>query len=531
MLTMKKVHDLRKLYFEEGKNITEISKETGHDRKTVRMYLEKEDWNDIRSRSLTKVKFPKLDPFKMDIDTWLMEDKKCNYKQRHTAKRIYDQLVGKHKENFTCSYRTVAGYVTKSKTEIFTQRFGHLHQGPINMEAQADFDWMLRVLQNAYSFSDAKNELGEIKELETLLRNASSEQIKLRNRAISILARNRGIPFSTIANFLHISRKSAYRYLKCYQTASFDASSVRQSSRLLKANDEKNINAIFSLLHCPPIEFGINRTSWIMKDLKSCLEKRDVFISKQVIRKIIKKAGYRWIKAKVVLTSNDPQYMIKLQYIKEILSSLGKDERFFSCDEFGPFAIKMKGGRRLVAPGEYPIVPQFQKSKGSLILTGALELSSNQVTHFYSTKKNTDEMIRLLDVLLKRYKGFTRIYLSWDAASWHISKKLNQRVDEVNDLSYRQKHKTAEVVIAPLPASAQFLNVIESVFSGMSRAIIHNSNYGSVDEAKTAIDRYISDRNKHFQDHPKVAGKTIWGSELVPSRFNEGQNCKDKNFS
>jgi hypothetical protein len=46
-------------------------------------------------------------------------------------------------------------------------------------------------------------------------------------------------------------------------------------------------------------------------------------------------------------------------------------------------------------------------------------------------------------------------------------------------------------MLAPLPAGAQFLNVIESVFSGMARAVIDNSNYGSVDEARAAIDRYI----------------------------------------
>jgi hypothetical protein len=33
-----------------------------------------------------------------------------------------------------------------------------------------------------------------------------------------------------------------------------------------------------------------------------------------------------------------------------------------------------------------------------------------------------------------------------------------------------------EIEILPLPAQAQFLNVIESVFSGMARAIIHNSD-------------------------------------------------------
>ena len=62
-----------------------------------------------------------------------------------------------------------------------------------------------------------------------------------------------------------------------------------------------------------------------------------------------------------------------------------------------------------------------------------------------------------------------------------------------------------------MPASSQFLNVIESVFSGMSRAIIHNSNYASMDDAKDAIDRYFASRNEHFRKTPKRAGDWIWG--------------------
>jgi hypothetical protein len=48
-------------------------------------------------------------------------------------------------------------------------------------------------------------------------------------------------------------------------------------------------------------------------------------------------------------------------------------------------------------------VPQWQKSRGSLILTAALELSSNQVTHFYSSRNNTGEMIKMMDVLAAKY--------------------------------------------------------------------------------------------------------------------------------
>ena len=101
-----------------------------------------------------------------------------------------------------------------------------------------------------------------------------------------------------------------------------------------------------------------------------------------------------------------------MEKINTILGNLGPNERFFSIDEFGPFAITIRGGRKLVAPGEEYTVPQWQKSKGSLIVTAALELSTNQVTHFYSKHKNTDEMIRLVDVLVKQYAGMETLYLS-----------------------------------------------------------------------------------------------------------------------
>jgi hypothetical protein len=101
---------------------------------------------------------------------------------------------------------------------------------------------------------------------------------------------------------------------------------------------------------------------------------------------MIKVAGYKWRNAKIVLTSNDPTYKEKLARIRYILSSLQPDEAFFSIDEYGPFAIKAKPGRTLSAPGVQPTVPQWQKSRGCIIMTAALDISGNQVTHFYSAK-------------------------------------------------------------------------------------------------------------------------------------------------
>jgi len=140
-----------------------------------------------------------------------------------------------------------------------------------------------------------------------------------------------------------------------------------------------------------------------------------------------------------VLTSNDPEYRAKVEAISKILSELRPDEAFFSVDEYGPFAIKMKGGKKRVGPGEHYVVPQWQKSKGWMILTAALELSRNQVTHFYSRKKNTGEMIKMADTLRDQYRSCKTLYLSWDAASWHISKDL---VAHLVKLIFRRPKRT-----------------------------------------------------------------------------------------
>jgi len=42
---MTQVHDIRKEYFEKGKSISQIARELGYDRKTIRAYIQKDDWN------------------------------------------------------------------------------------------------------------------------------------------------------------------------------------------------------------------------------------------------------------------------------------------------------------------------------------------------------------------------------------------------------------------------------------------------------------------------------------------------------
>jgi transposase len=366
---------------------------------------------------------------------------------------------------------------------------------------------------------------GDPDTIDRLLRSVHDPRSRQRNRAITVLAHEQGFPIRRISAYLGLSRNTCRRYLRTYREEGVEQLLAPMTRGPRRAESEDLKTAVFRVLHEPPKDHGINRTSWIMRDLGAVLACQGFPACLHVLRQIIQDAGWKWRKARIALTSQDPAYREKLAAVQAILSNLALDEAFFSIDEFGPFAVKMKQGLMLDPPGPHRVVPQWQKSKGCMIMTAALELSGNQVTHFYSDKKDTTEMIRMMEVLLDRYADRRTLYLSWDAASWHISKKLKQRINEHNATA--EASGLPRVETAPLPSGAQFLNVIESVFSGMARAVIHNSNYPSVDATRAAIDRYFADRNQQFRDNPRRAGKRIWGNERVLPAFSDSNNCKD----
>ena len=401
---------------------------------------------------------------------------------------------------------------------------------PISRRELFACSWIHRAMQNAISCEDMYVDLKREFEPELvalLLREIKSGPLRNRNKAVALLARKKGFSLEIISKSLLVNIDTVVKWLQTFKEGGAAELFRARSSGVKKADQKEYKDAVFSILHAPPSSYGINRTSWRIEDITRILRQTDLRICKDVVSKIIKDAGFRFRKAKKVLTSNDPNYRRKLEAITTILSTLAPDEKFFMLDEFGPFSIKIHGGRSLMKVGEWKTVPQWQRSKGSLILTAALELSTNQVTHLYSKKKDTDEMLKLLEILLDEYSSESRIYLSWDAASWHASKRLFARVNEINDPDYRTHHRVPYVTLAPLPTRAQFLNVIESVFSGMARGITHNSNYLSVKEAMSAIDLYFVERNRHFRENPRRAGRKIWGQERVPANFDEANNCKD----
>ena len=132
MLKMSQINYIRDLS-NSGYRIGEIARKLRLDRKTVRKYLEQEDFS-----PMPPVKQPvpsKLDPYKPKIMEWLAEDQHVWQKQQHTARRILDRL--RLEEGFDGSYSTVQRYVKSVRHQQQTRATLELIWEPGS--AQVDF--------------------------------------------------------------------------------------------------------------------------------------------------------------------------------------------------------------------------------------------------------------------------------------------------------------------------------------------------------------------------------------------------------
>lgn len=118
------------------RNISELSRMTGHSRNTVRKALRGEAWGYSERRHQP---FPVLGPYLEIIDGWLEDDKVQPRKQRHTARRIYNRLVEEH--GYTGGESTVRRYVRIAKIMLGADGPKAFIPGDPEAGCEAEVDW------------------------------------------------------------------------------------------------------------------------------------------------------------------------------------------------------------------------------------------------------------------------------------------------------------------------------------------------------------------------------------------------------
>lgn len=141
MIGVDKIDDIRRLG-RSGASVASISRDTGVSEPTVRKYLREPDLSERPPEVGRAPESPLLEPFAPLVDSWLLEDRRCWFKQRHTAKRVYGRLVSEH--GFEGSCTTVQRYVRRRREALAAELAAREAQGFLLLdwlpgECQVDF--------------------------------------------------------------------------------------------------------------------------------------------------------------------------------------------------------------------------------------------------------------------------------------------------------------------------------------------------------------------------------------------------------
>jgi transposase len=356
----------------------------------------------------------------------------------------------------------------------------------------------------------------------------TSNNKKLWQKAVALLE-NRNISQEDIANKIEQPISHVFKWIKIFNRYGLGGLNRHRKSRSpgrLEAKRDQNARRILEIFHAKPSTYGINRSNWNLSSIALVFEREyKESITLTTVRRLLKHYGYAIRKARKVLTSPDPDYREKVDLMLSTLQNLSPGELFFFVDELGPLRVKKYGGHAWVQKNEALTYPQEQAPRGVIMMSGALSATTNQMTWIYGQSKDSSAMIDLLELLYNQYFTASKLYVTWDAASWHKSAMLVEWLDAFNAIT-RSTGDGPIIELVPLPTSSQFLDVIEAVFSGMKRAVVHHSDYRDVPEMKQAISRHFTERNAFFQENPRRAGKKIWEVDF----FDDNENIRSGNY-
>ena len=355
---------IRRKVLENGISRRKISRETGLSRKTIRKMLLHELPQSYKRSAPTH---PALQQHTETLDGFAFLNASIDFGRRVSLSEIYRYLI--REENYVGSYSAIRDYlrfrisarqtlekvnwdqlyeiiVSISKKDtikllrslsfngsplISPSRLQELQRVVASLREdgtfcsrharrQQDVDWIYRVLRDDIPSVDLEGQYrdpGDGKELIAKLRVGSKP---VRNRTMAILAHLHGISDHTIATALGMSRDTIRSCRRIYESGGLKDLFTRKARLGLKVNDEGLKASIFAIFHEPPGNHGINRTTWRMADIRAVLAKQGRPACAAVVRAITKGAGYKWRKARLVLTSNDSGYAEKLARIRLILS-------------------------------------------------------------------------------------------------------------------------------------------------------------------------------------------------------------------
>jgi transposase len=251
------------------------------------------------------------------------------------------------------------------------------------------------------------------------------------------------------------------------------------------------------LVRQSPRSFGKNRSTWTLQLLAdTCAEIGIVngAVCDETVRRTLKRAGVKWRRAQLWITSPDPHYAEKKarrdRYIR--LAASHPEWVVGFVDEVWWSRIARPRLRAWSAgdPVKLHVLPRPDTDPDPVALCcyGLLRQDTNRViVRFVEGRPVGDVTAQFLAWACEQFgaEGKTRLIVIWDEASWHAGRPVSDWVAEHNRRVKRGGG--VQIVLCPLPVKSPWLNNIETRWGPAKEAIVEPDRLLTADEVVARV--------------------------------------------
>jgi transposase len=207
-------------------------------------------------------------------------------------------------------------------------------------------------------------------------------------------------------------------------------------------------------------------------------------ISREHLRRILRKAGVSWQTTTTWKSSNDPDFIAKMQRVLDLYDHPPSDGRVVCVDEFGPLNLMPRKGKCWRPAGRPArLRATYNRHNGVMHMLAALDLATGRMFYRIRTRKRWREFLSFLKSLRARWPG-EKLYVIADNYSPHKHAEV------------RAWAADNQVELVFLPTYGSWLNWIESEFAALRYFALNGTDHRSHAEQNAAIAGYVRHHNK-----------------------------------
>lgn len=322
-----------------------------------------------------------------------------------------------------------------------------------------------------------------------------SKVFALRQRAQIVLASDSKVAVPQIAQVLGTDENQVRRVIAEFNADGMGSLRPPTGGGHPRRIDDAARETIRAVALARPCDLGEPGTRWSLARMRRYLVRHRVVttISKEHLRRLLKRMGITAQRTRTWKWSNDPLYEQKKQWVLGAYKAAEAgtlDGVLVSFDECGPISLKPHPGRGWFAqkrPARQRAT--YKRTKGVRQLLGAYDVGADRLWGRLEARSVSAKVVlEFLNDIRRRYPPDTQVYIVMDGLFAHWTQ-------EIRDWAVAN-----HVGLLPTPTNASHLNRIECHFWAYVEFVINGSDYPDWTEFSKATQAYIRRRNRDRHD-------------------------------